>query len=117
MNGNITKKGKLVLLCVSEKEYLWQASKIKMKKVSECWDNTFEVIPARENSVMIASCCSKKKVQSVWYGAGEESVLAYKIDWGQIPKNYCPLPRNFWINTIRSGKLLKILEIVKCLLL
>lgn len=91
--------------------------KIKIKKVSEWWDNTVKDIPGRENSVMMASCCPKKKGHSVWQGAGERLGVAYKIDWGQIPKTYCPLPRNFWIISIRSGKLLKILEIVKCLLL
>lgn len=96
MNGIITKEGKLVLFLVSEREYLCQASKNKNKKGLRMtwWDNTVKDILSRENSVIMASCCSKKKAQSVWQGAGEGSGEAQEIDWGQIPKTYYPLPRN-----------------------
>lgn len=46
--------------CGCQKKSIYDTCKNKLKKRSQR-DNTVKDIPGRENSVMMASCCSKKK--------------------------------------------------------
>lgn len=114
--SEVTKKEKLVLW-VSERRCLWQASPPPNKKDAE-WTREIRLLKVfqTENFMMEASCYSRKTGKSDWCKAGEGSKRSWRCILDKLHKTFCTLPR-FWISSTRNWKLRKIFKLANHLYL